>query len=152
MSRERFEAVLQVEGRTGTYVEVPLDVPAVFGRHRPPVRGTVNGFPFRSTVAKYGDRYLLVVNRAVREGARASAGETVVIELERDDELRTVDVPDDLAAALAGDPAAKETFERFSYSHRKEYVDWIAEAKREETRRRRVEKAIGMLREGHTHR
>ena len=150
MAKHRFEAVLTLTGRTSTYIVVPLDVPALFGGKRPPVRGTINGFPFRSTLAPYGDDWYLGVNRGVRAGAKAEAGETVVVELERDDEPREVEVPPDLAEALEADRAARATFERFSYSHRKEYVDWIEGAKREETRRRRIEKAVSSLREGKT--
>jgi hypothetical protein len=73
----RFRAELQLTGRTGTYVEVPLDVPAVFGRARPPVRGTVNGAPLHSTIAKYGYYYLLFITRLVRAAAGAAAGDTV---------------------------------------------------------------------------
>ena len=147
VSRQRFEAVLQTTGRTATYVEIPFDVREAFGRARPPVRGSVNGFPFRSTLAPYGQAWYLVVNRGVREGAGVAAGETVVVELERDDEPRIVEPPDDLQAALARDEAARTFFERLSYTHRKEYVDWILDAKRDETRRRRVDKAVEMLRE-----
>jgi hypothetical protein len=152
VATHRFEALLAKEEGTGAYVVVPLDVPALFGSRRPPVRGTVNGFPFRTTLAPYGDDWYLGFNRKVREGARIAAGEEVVIELERDDELREVEVPSDLAEALAGEAQARKNFERLSYSHRKEYVDWIEEAKRDETRRRRIEKTVGMLREGKTRR
>ncbi len=143
----RFRAELRLEGKTATYVVVPLDVPAVFGRARPPVRGTVNGAPFRSTITKYGgDDYYLVVNRQVREAAGAAAGDTVDVEVELDTKPRTVRVPKDLAAAL--DDEARAAFDRMSYTHRKEYVNWITEAKREETRRRRIAKAVGMIRQG----
>jgi len=125
---------------------VPLDVPAVFGRARPPVRGTVNGAPLRSTIAKYGDEYLLVINRQVREAAGATAGDTVEIQLELDRKPRVVRLPKDFAAALDKDARAK--FDRMSYSHRKDYVDWIKEAKREETRQRRIAKAVELIRQG----
>jgi hypothetical protein len=142
----RFRAELQLTGRTETYVEVPLDVPTVFGRARPPVRGTVNGAPLRSTIAKYGDDYLLVINRQVRDAAGAAAGDTVEIELELDTKPRIVRLPKDFAAAL--DKDARAEFDRMSYSHRKDYVDWIKEAKREETRRRRIAKAVELIRQG----
>lgn len=142
----RFRAELQLTGRTGTYVEVPLDVPALFGRARPPVRGTVNGAPLRSTIARYGDEYLLVINRQVREAAGAAAGDTVEIQLELDRKPRVVRLPKDFAAALDKDARAK--FDRMSYSHRKDYVDWIKEAKREETRQRRIAKAVELIRQG----
>lgn len=129
-------------------IELPFDPEAAFGRKRAPVRGTVNGFELRSTIAIYGGRAFLGFNREVREGAGVEAGDRVVLELERDDEPRVVDVPDDLAAALGEDPAGKAAFDRLSYTHRREYVGWITEAKREETRRSRVEKAVAMLRDG----
>ena len=143
----RFEAVLASIER-GFGVEVPFDVKEAFGSGRPPVRGTVNGAPFRTTIARRGGRSLLVFNREVREAAGIAAGDTVTIELERDDEPRVVETPPDLAAALDADPEARAFFERLSYTHRREYVRCIEEAKREETRRRRVEKAVAMLREG----
>jgi bifunctional DNA-binding transcriptional regulator/antitoxin component of YhaV-PrlF toxin-antitoxin module len=143
----RFRAELKAEGKTATYVVVPLDVPAVFGRARPPVHGTVNGAPFRSTITKYGgDDYYLVVNREVREAAGVAAGETVEIEVELDTKPRIVRLPKDLAAAL--DDEARASFDAMSYTHRKEYVDWIKEAKREDTRRRRIAKAVGLIRQG----
>jgi Domain of unknown function (DUF1905) len=116
----RFRAELKLEGKTGTYVVVPLDVPAVFGRARPPVRGTINGSPLRSTIAKYGDDYFLVINRKVREAAGVAAGETVDIELELDTKPRIVRVPRDLAGAL--DEETRAAFDRMSYTHRREYV------------------------------
>ena len=90
----------------------------------------------------------MVVNRAVREGAGAKAGQPVTVEMDLDDEPRDVALPDDLGAALDRDPKARASYDQLAYSHRKEYVDWITEAKREDTRRRRVEKAVAMLREG----
>jgi hypothetical protein len=152
VAKHRFEAELTLSGRSGTYLVVPLDVPAVFGGRRSPVRGTVNGVPFRSTIAPYGDAFYLGVNRELRTRAGAEAGDTVVVELERDDEPREVEVPPDLGEALAADAGALATFDGLSYTHRKEYVDWIEEAKREATRRKRIEKAVVMLREGKTKR
>lgn len=143
----RFRAELKLEGKTATYVVVPLDVPVVFGRARPPVRGTVNGAPFRSTITKYGgDDYYLVVNRHVREAAGAVAGETVEVEVELDTKPRTVRLPKDVASAL--DDEARAAFDRMSYTHRKEYVEWIKEAKHEETRRRRIAKAVELIGDG----
>jgi hypothetical protein len=146
----RFRAELKVEGKTATYIEVPLDVPAVFGRERLPVRGTLKGAPLRSTIAKYGDTYFMPVNRELREDAGAVAGETVEVELELDTKPRSVRLPKDLAAAL--DDEARAAFDRMSHTHRKEYVEWIKEAKRAETRQRRIAKAVELIREGKPHR
>jgi hypothetical protein len=150
MPAHRFETVLGAEG-SGVFIELPLDVPAVFGRARAPVRGTINGHPFRSTVAVYGGRYYLPVNRGLREAAGVAAGDAVVIELEPDDQPRTVDPPADLADALAADPEARAAFAGLAFTHQREYAEWVAQAKRAETRRRRVEQAVAMLRDGRRH-
>jgi hypothetical protein len=150
MAVHRFETVLGAEG-SGVFIEVPLDVPAVFGRAKPPVRGTINGHPFRSTVAVYGGRSYLPVNRKLREAAGVAAGDAVVVELEPDDQPRTVDPPADLADALAADPEAGSAFAGLSFTHQREYAEWVAQAKRAETRRRRVEQAVAMLRDGRRH-
>jgi hypothetical protein len=147
MSAQRFVATLEQHG-SGTVVVVPYDLKEAFGSGRPPVRATVNGYTFRTTLFTMGGRALLGLNREVREAATVEPGQEVSVELERDDEPRTVEVPSDLAAALDADPVVRETFDGLSYTHRKEYVRWIEEAKRAETRTRRVEKSVEMLREG----
>ena len=147
MSAQRFVATLEQHG-SGTVVVVPYDLKEAFGSGRPPVRATVNGYTFRTTLFTMGGRALLGLNREVREAATVEPGQKVSVELERDDEPRTVEVPSDLAAALDADPVVSETFDGLSYTHRKEYVRWIEEAKRTETRTRRVEKSVEMLREG----
>jgi bacteriocin resistance YdeI/OmpD-like protein/uncharacterized protein DUF1905 len=150
MATHRFETVLEAEDG-GVFFQVPLDVPAVFGKARAPVRGTINGHPFRSTVAVYGGRSFLPVKRALREAAGVAAGDAVVIELEADDQPRTVDPPADLAAALAADPEAKVAFDGLSFTHQREYAEWVAGAKREAIRRRRVAQAVQMLLDGRRH-
>ena len=111
---------------------------------------TVNGHRWRTSVARMGGESLLGLNRAVREAAGVEAGDTVEVVLELDTAPREVEVPQALAAALAEDPAVREAFEGLAFTHRKEYARWIEEAKREETRQRRVAKALEMLREGRT--
>jgi hypothetical protein len=137
VAEERFEATIATEG-SGTFIEVPLDVPAVFGRVRAPVRVTVGGHTWRSTVMRYGDRYVLPLARANREAAGVAAGDTVAVVLASDDAPRTVEVPDDLASALDAAPGARAAFDGSSFSHRREWVEWVAEAKRRDTRERRV--------------
>jgi Domain of unknown function (DUF1905)/Bacteriocin-protection, YdeI or OmpD-Associated len=118
MASHRFETVLEAEGGS-VFFQVPLDVPATFGKARAPVRGTINGHPFRSTVAVYGGRSYLPVNRALRDAAGVAAGDAVVTELE------------------AADPEARAAFDGLSFTHQREYAEWVAGAKREATRRRR---------------
>ena len=138
----RFEAEVTEFG-PALAIDLPFDPKAALGKVRAPVRVTINGFTFRTTVARMGGRTVVGLNREVREGACVAAGERVTVELEPDDEPRTVELPPDLAAALDDDLRA--FFDSLSYTHRKEYVRWIEEAKRPETRRARVERAAAML-------
>jgi hypothetical protein len=147
MNAERFSAVLRKGDGGGHLVEVPLDVREVFGEARPPVRGTVNGTPFRTTVAVYGGKSYLGFNRELRDAAGIGDGDEIAIELERDDAPREVEVPPVFAEALAAG-GVRDEFDSLSFTHRREYVRWIEEAKREETRERRLAKAVEMLRDG----
>ena len=145
---KRFRAVLEEsESSTATAITIPFDVPKVFGKHgRVPVRGTINGVPYRSSVFKMGDApYFMVVNRQMREAGGLSAGQTVSVVMERDDEPRTVEVPADLQAAFAKARGAQEAWARLSFTHQKEHVQAINEAKRPETRARRVAKTVEQL-------
>ncbi len=136
MDLHRFDAKLQVDedNPTATFIEVLMDVRGVFGRARPAVRVTINGYTFRTTVAVYGGRYYLPVNRSNRTGADIAAGATVTVELGADDEPRVVEVPRELEDALGRNHEARSAFERLAYSHQKEYAEWVAGAKRAETR------------------
>ncbi|MFV2103465.1 YdeI/OmpD-associated family protein [Micromonospora sp. LOL_024] len=133
-----------------TYVTVPDDVAARLGdRARVPVNGKVEDTPYTGSMmtGPNGTRYI-VVNKAVREAAGVSAGDAVRVRLEPDSAKRTVDVPDDLAAALTESPAAGAFFQSLSYSRTKEYVTWITGAKRAETRARRVAQTVKLLEAG----
>ena len=146
-----FLTTVELTGRTATFFRVPVDVPALFGgRQRPPVVVKLSGHTYRSTVAKYGDDYFLPLSRPNREAAGVGAGDRIAVEIELDEAPREIEPPPELAAALAGDDDARRVFGSLSYSHRKEYAEWIAEAKRPETRARRAAKAIDLLREGRT--
>ena len=137
MAEVRFEAMLERHG-SGSAVAVPVDVPEVFGRVRAPVVVTVNGHTWRSTLMRYGGRDLLGISRANREAAGIAAGDTIAVKLMSDDAPRTVDVPGDLAAALDAAPGARAAFDGAAFTHRREWVEWVEEAKRPETRARRV--------------
>ena len=118
------------------------------GAKRFPVLATVNGYTWRTTVTRMRGEFLLGLNRAVREEAGVEAGDTVEVKLELDTAPRQVQVPEALANALAADSVARAAFDRLAYTHRKEYTRWIDEAKRDETRQRRVAQALEMLRQG----
>ena len=140
--------MIEAAGHGGATVPLPFDPRSEFGKARAPIRGTVNGAPFRSTVAIYGGVGYLGVTKALREAAGAGIGDEVDVEIELDDAPREVEVPAELAAVLERDPEAAAAFEKLSYTHQKEYARWIAEAKRAETKQRRVAKAAQMLRNG----
>lgn len=120
------------------------------GAKRFPVRATVNGYSWRTSVTRMRGEMLLGLNREVRESAGVQAGDTVEVAIELDTATRDVDVPQALADALAGDRAAKTAFEGLAFTHRKEFARWVAEAKRPETRERRVAQTLEMLHEGRT--
>jgi hypothetical protein len=141
---ERFEATLEAQSAGGAWLVVPLDVPAVFGRVRAPVVARVNGHAWRTTIMRYGTDYVVGVNRVVREAAGLAAGERVRVELEADLEPRTVDVPADLRAALGDDGRAR--FDALADTQRREHVESIEEAKRPETRARRIAAVVEAVR------
>lgn len=145
----KFQTTLLLEGKTATGISVPQEVVEGLGKgKRPAVRVTINGYTYRSTVAPMGGRYLLPVSAEVRAGAHVSAGDALEVEVELDTEPRVIAVPDDLAAALAQDSAARRYFDSLSYSNQRGVTQSVEGAKSEETRRRRIEKAVEKLREG----
>ena len=131
---------------------MPGDPKLEFGGARAPVAGTVNGAPFRGRLMVYGGVTYLGFRKEIREAAGGiEQGDEVEVVIERDDAPREVEVPEALANALASEPDAQRVFDSLSFTHRREYAEWVAEAKKEETRARRVERAIAMLREGEKH-
>jgi hypothetical protein len=144
----RFETTMSLSGNN-TGIEVPPEVVESFGAgKRPPVVVTVNGFEYRSTIAPMGGAFLIPFSSDKRAATGIRGGDHIVVELELDTAPRTVDVPDDLAAALDATPGAREAWERLSPSHKKAHVTAIEGAKAAETRQRRVAKAIEALTAG----
>jgi hypothetical protein len=118
---------------------------------RPPVHATINGFPYRTRVAVYGGVSYIGLRKDVQAGAGVGPGDRVTVTISLDDTPREVDLPPDLARALNRDRAAQAAFDKLSFTHRKEYVVWIEEAKRDDTRKRRVDRTAEMLRQGKNH-
>jgi hypothetical protein len=145
----RFRATLELHGRTATGFAVPDDVVAALGAgKRPPVRVTINGHTYRSTVASMGGRSMIGVSAQNRASASVAAGDRVEVDLELDTEPREVTLPDDLGEALSGEPEARRFFDGLSPSKKRWFAEWIEGAKKAETRQRRVAEAVTMLREG----
>jgi hypothetical protein len=136
-------------GKTATGIPVPDTVlAALAGGKRPPVRVTVNGYVYRSTVGSVDGRPMVGLSAEHRAGAGVSGGDEVDVVLELDTAPREVAVPDDFAAALDAEPAARDTFDALSYSNRSYHVLSIEGAKTEETRQRRIVKAVAALKAG----
>ena len=141
----RFETTMSLSGNN-TGIEVPPEVVESFGAgKRPPVVVTVNGFEYRSTIAPMGGAFLIPFSSDKRAATGIRGGDPIVVDLELDTAPRTVDVPDDLAAALDATPGAREAWERLSPSHKNAHVTAIEGAKAAETRQRRIAKAIEAL-------
>jgi hypothetical protein len=148
---KRFRVLLErYENSAAAGVTLPFDSAKFFGtRAQVPVRGTINGCAFRSTIFPVGDgTHYMVVNKTVLAETKAEPGRTITVTLARDEEPRTVDPSADFARALKGNKQARATWEGLSYTHRKEYAKWIEEAKKPETRERRIAKAVEALEAG----
>jgi hypothetical protein len=144
----RFTVELERTGKTATMFRVPFDLEEAFGRARPPVKVTIAGHTWRTTPGVYDGAGYIVVNRDVKSATGVDAPDRVDVEMKLDTDPREVEVPEDLAAALAGDRAAEEAFARLSFTHRREYVQWVEEAKRPETRARRIAQTVERARSG----
>jgi Bacteriocin-protection, YdeI or OmpD-Associated/Domain of unknown function (DUF1905) len=148
MPAHRFEAEVEAEDDR-LFVVVPDAVVAALGpRRRPPLVVEVNGYRYRSTPAVYGGRTYLGFRKEIREAASLRAGLRVAVTMGPDDEPRDVTVPVDLEAALRAQPTVEAAFAALSFTHRKEYVEWVESPKRDATRRRRIERTVTILRPG----
>jgi hypothetical protein len=147
----RFTTQLQPRGPAAAVVLDDAQVEAVGqGPKRFPVVATINGYTWRTSVARMKGEFLVGLSREVRQGAGVEAGDEVEVTIELDAAPREVEVPAALAEALAADPDTRASFEAMAFTHRKEYARWVAEAKKDETRQRRVQQALEMIRAGKT--
>lgn len=120
------------------FIELPFDARKEFGKARPPVNVSINAYTYRSTIAVYGGRYFIPVRKDRCEAAGVKAGDIVRVTIALDTEARTVEPPSELAVALAKYGLARARWESLSYTHKKEYADAILQAKKAETRARRI--------------
>jgi hypothetical protein len=126
-------------------VPVPFDPKAAFGRVRAPVRVTLNGYTYRSTIAAMGGGYFIPLRKTHREAAGLQGGETLEVLIEADEEPRTVQPPPDLQLALQATPPAWERWQELSFTHQREYVQAVEEAKKPETRSRRIAQSVSAI-------
>src|SRR5881275_1208536 len=146
MPELHFESHLEAD-QGACFIRVPPETLTALGqRKRAPVKVTLNGYTYRTTIAVYGGKSYIGVRREVREAAGVTAGNPLTVGLEYDAEIRAVDLPQALRRALEADAAAAAAFEKLSYTRKKEFIQWVTGAKRADTQRRRMEQALAMLR------
>lgn len=147
--KQTFSAVIQNAGGGGAFVEVPFDVEAAFGSKKPKVKAMIEGVPYRGILTRMGTaHHILIILKEIRAQIGKSFGDEVRVTIEPDTEPRVIEVPAELKKAFKTQKEAKAFFDKLSYTHQREYVMWINEAKREETRLNRIVKAIEMLKKG----
>lgn len=148
--KHEFDAQLSKGGdepNAGFFVQIPAQVVADFGKKgQVKVKAEIDGYAYRTSIAPYGGRHLMVVRKEIRAAIGKPNGGAVHVTLEMDNEPRVVEIPEDFVRMMSVDVRA--AFDKLSYTHQKEYVEWIVEAKRAETRQRRIEKAIEMITAG----
>ncbi len=144
-----FEGLIEAGRGGGAWIKVPFDVKEAFGTGRTVrVIATYDGFQAKSSIAPMAGGHVLGIHKATREAVGKSVGDRIRITLTQDHSPRVVEVPPALAEALEGDPELKALYEKRSFTHRKEFARWVAEAKKAETRERRVARTLDMLRAG----
>ena len=147
--KHTFTATIQNAGGGGAFVEVPFDVEAAFGAKKPKVKAMIEGILYRGILTRMGgEHHILIILKNIREQIGKTFGDEIKIIVEEDTEPRVLEIPKDLLKELKKDKDAKAFFDKLAYTHQKEYVKWIEEAKRDETRQARVVKTIGMLKKG----
>ncbi|MBW7476177.1 YdeI/OmpD-associated family protein [Paenibacillus oenotherae] len=149
-----FTAVINMhEGMDAAYIEFPFDVEALYGvRGQVKVKATFDGYEYRGILAKMGlSCHCIGLTKAVRQSIGKQGGDSVHVTIERDAEPRMIEVPELLQAELMHHPSAGKTFEGLSHSNKRKYISWLTSAKREDTRRNRLERTIAMLEDGVKH-
>ncbi|HUI88249.1 MAG TPA: YdeI/OmpD-associated family protein [Anaerolineales bacterium] len=149
MTKKSFTATIQNAGGGGAFVEVPFDVEKEFGSKRPKIKAMIEGVEYRGTLVRMGSEYhMLLILKGIREQIGKTFGDEIKITVESDAEPRVVEIPKDLIKEFKKDKQAKAVFDKLSYTHQKEYVRWIEEPKRAETRQTRIIKTMVMLKKG----
>src|SRR5574341_538788 len=147
--KHTFTATIQNAGGGGAFVEVPFDVEAAFGSKKPKVKALIEGVPYRGTLTRMGGpNHMLIILKGIREQIGKTFGDEIEVTVEPDTEPRVAEIPTELAKAFKKEKAAEAYFNSLAFSHKHEYVNYIMEAKKEETRLRRVSQTIELLKKG----
>ena len=145
----KFETILKKhEGKDATYIEIPFDVEKEFGSKRVRVKAKFDGYDYRGSIVKMGlPCYMIGVTKEVRKNIGKEAGDTIFVEVEKDDEVREIELPEDFKARLEDNTTALDFYNSLSYSGKRKYFQWISNAKKAETREKRIEEALIKLEE-----
>lgn len=127
------------------FIELPFDAKVEFGKARAPVKLSINGYSYRTTVAVYGGKYMIPVRKDRQEAAGVKPGDACTVKIALDTEVREVDPPPDLKSALAKNPTAQANWHSLSFTHKREYAEAILSARKPETRARRVQQTFESL-------
>lgn len=144
MTSKTFKTTIVREGSM-CFIPIPFDPAPVFGKVRAPVKVTLNGYTYRSTIASMGGKTLIPLRKSNREAAGLEGGETLDVRLDLDSEKRDIEPPRDLGKAVKASPEAWARWQELSFSHKREFVEGIEEAKKPETRARRIDGAVRMI-------
>lgn len=147
--KHEFKAIIQQhESKDAAYVTPPFDIQEVFGAKRVKVKASFDGVDYRGSIVTMAGCVMLGMTKEIRQQINKTFGDEVFVVVEKDEEERTVELPDELVEAFSKNKVAEKYFESLSYSHKREYVLWITSAKRAETRAERIEKTLANLSEG----
>ncbi|MDZ5253999.1 YdeI/OmpD-associated family protein [Clostridium sp. LIBA-8841] len=140
----KFEAVIKKhDGKDATFIEIPFDVEETFGSKRVKVKAKFDGFEYRGSIVKMGlPCYMIGITKAIRKEIGKEAGDSIIVEVEKDEEERVVELPEDFKLALDKNKVAKDFYESLSYSVKRKYVQWVTSAKKIETREKRINEAV----------
>ncbi len=146
---EKFNAkIKKIEDKDGAYIEIPFDVEKVFGKKRVKVKATFDGVEYRGSIVRMGmPCYIIGITKEIRKKIGKESGDIIEVTIVKDDEERTIDIPEDLRVELKKEDNLKSIFESLSFSNKKKYINSITSAKKEETRRKRIENLLRELKE-----
>ena len=144
---EKFNAIIKkVEDKDGAYIEIPFDVEKVYGAKRVKVKATFDGIEYRGSIVRMGlSCYMIGITKALRTKIGKQPGDTVEVTVEKDEEERVVELPEDFKSMIEKDSEVNEFWKALSFSMQKKYSTWITSAKKEETRKNRMEEALKKL-------
>lgn len=144
-----FTAVIKQHGSiNGAFIEPPFNVQEVFGAKRVKVLANFDGVEYRGSLVTMNGCYMLGMTQEIRKKIGKDFGDTVQVTIEKDEEERTVEIPDDFQEALNNNEKASITYEKLSFTKKKDYINWISDTKKAATRNDRIEKAIEKLQNG----